>query len=374
MSNVNVVEIPLTDAEGRNLTLKQLEELFSCQLDLYPSWQTGIDPSDSKKKQLEQTELFVTTFVGHVFNQTLQRDMFFGSWADIGHPKDSESFVLKITSPDPEADLSTYKTKIPAFINTGLLGLGLYKKLGAVVPDGFQFLLPFGLSLAETKGVQLLHYPPTSTFTFLDYLYSPTNRRCESLLQLVGYDGSKNTLVERVVDVCPVAAPGGAGSEFDPLNDKFYPYGHAMLKTVLDADAVGGMCQPIVAYGGPVRDWLQAVFPKQFPSKLDINSTWKLSAYESPDPQSWLMIANHPSEFLFQLGDLRDGSATKEQVEQTLTEDLIAADWQKRMSADWQQDGAAVGEATAKYWNSDDGQARVKAALEEQISEFGYAV
>ena len=53
-----------------------------------------------------------TSFVAHSFNQTLQRDMLYGSWADVyAH---QGKYYVKITSPTD--DVSAYGDLIPAFI------------------------------------------------------------------------------------------------------------------------------------------------------------------------------------------------------------------------------------------------------------------
>ena len=151
--------------------------------------------------------------IGHVFNQTLQRDLFYGAWADVWD--DDGQYGVKITS--PQDDVSAYGDVIPPFLAAAKKGLAKYKELKITDPD-LSFLPPMGLSMVRRKSVQLLHYPPTEAMTYSDYLYSPTNRRWESLLGYNGCDGSQYSLLETIVDAVPIAAPGGDASKITPHN------------------------------------------------------------------------------------------------------------------------------------------------------------
>jgi hypothetical protein len=113
-----------------------------------------------------------------MFNQTLERDLLWGSWADAYVRKGGE-YRLKLSS--PKHDVSAYAKVVPAYLAAGRLAL---KAFNATVTNGngLQFQLPFGLAMVNVRSVQLFHFPPSETSSYSDYLYSPTNRRWEALL------------------------------------------------------------------------------------------------------------------------------------------------------------------------------------------------
>lgn len=277
----------------------------------------------------------VITFV---FSQTLQRDCFFGSWAQAYRNGNGE-YRLKITS--PQDDVSAYGTLIPRYISAGQQALAsYYGNIPCSARKGWEFLLPFGLAMANVKSIQLLHFPPLETFTYKDYLYSPTNRRWECLLAQNGFDGAHNTGVERIVDVAPIAAPGGAGSELSDYNEAFIPYAKAQLRNFLRPleQTCNRLTQPMVAYGEPVHHWLEQAFGlQQTPATLDIIRIPVLDGNDGqPAPTTWVLCANHPSEYLYDT-DLPLSDAFKPNGEypppiSVMCQDLVAAGWQAHMA------------------------------------------
>lgn len=273
-----------------------------------------------------------------VFSQTLQRDLFFGSWAQAYRNGNGE-YRLKITSPSD--DVSAYETLIPQYIAAGKEALtSYYTDIPWSARKGWEFLLPFGLAMANVKSIQLLHFPPLETFTYKDYLYSPTNRRWECLLAQNGFNGANNTAVERIVDVAPIAAPGGAGSELSDYNNAFIPYAKAQLSNFLHPlkNTENQLTQPMVAYGGPVHDWLKEAFGlPQTPGVLDIVPLSIADGVNGqPAPITWVLCANHPSEYLYDT-DLPLSDAFKPNGEypppiNVMCQDLIAAGWQAHMA------------------------------------------
>lgn len=311
---------------------------------------TSFDPSSG---------LELSDWIGHALNQTLQRDMLFGSWADVWN--DGPTYSVKISS--PYGDVSAYRRTLPAFLNAGRLAWSIYAQHQAVIErNQLKFLLPFGLALAEIRSVQLLHFPPLEALTYMDYIYSPTNRRWENLLACNGYDGSRNTLVERITDVVPLAAPGGDSTGIAPFNETFVPYGKQMLAGILDPSA--GATQPIVAYGEPVREWLGKAYSDQVKEPLDVLSLVTLQIVER-GPKTPVLCANHPSEFLYY------ESMTPQERTEMMLQDLIAAGWQSRMCAHWEADPAAILDEVQRNWRDrpDD----VQRIIKQQEEEFGYS-
>jgi phospholipase C len=320
-----------------------------------------------------------------VFSQTLQRDRYFGSWAQAYRNGNGE-YRLKITSPCD--DVSAYETLIPRYIAAGKQAMAsYYNKIPYSARRDWDFLLPFGLAMANVKSIQLLHFPPLETFTYKDYLYSPTNRRWECLLAQNGFNGANNTSVERIVDVAPVAAPGGAAKALRDYNDDFIPYAKAQLQNFLRPLGQTGheLTQPVVAYGEPVRDWLKKAFDlKQSPGVLDLVQLTILEGSDSqPAPKTWVLCANHPSEYLYDT-DLPLTDACKPNGDypppiNIMCQDLIAAGWQAHMSGQPDDDPHRILAALAKKWGWDAGSNTVRedkidailALMKENNEEFG---
>lgn len=273
-----------------------------------------------------------------VFSQTLQRDQYFGAWAQAYRNGDGE-YRLKITSPN--GDVSAYRTLIPNYIQAGKKALAnYYECIPESARKGWEFLLPFGLAMTKVRSVQLLHFPPLETLTYKDYLYSPTNRRWECLLAENGFDGNKNASVERIVDVAPIAAPGGAGHELSDYNNAFIEYAKLQLSNYLHplVETQGSFTQPVVAYGEPVHAWLKEAFSlEQIPKTLDIIQLKLTPAEEGQSaPTTWVLCANHPSEYLYDT-DLPIRDAFKPNGNypapiEVMCQDLIAAGWQAYMA------------------------------------------
>lgn len=322
----------------------------------------------------------VITFV---FSQTLQRDGYFGSWAQAYRNGNGE-YRLKITSPCD--DVSPYKTLVPDYLEAGKLALASYYTIPWSARKDWEFLLPFGLAMAQVKSIQLLHFPPLETFTYKDYLYSPTNRRWECLLAQNGFNGANNTRVERIVDVAPIAAPGGAGEALSDYNEKFIPYARAQLRNFLHPIQTrdGSVTQPVVAYGGPVHEWLKQAFElSDTPHTLDILKLTILDGSDhQPAPTTWVLCANHPSEYLYDTDlPLRDACKPNGDYPppmNVMCQDLIAAGWQAHMSEHPADDPFAVlQDLEARWgWNAGKGEVRedkhdvLLAIMREQNPEF----
>ncbi|ROU02265.1 hypothetical protein EB809_01830 [Marinobacter sp. R17] len=321
-----------------------------------------------------------------VFSQTLQRDGYFGSWAQ-AYRNGNGQYRLKMTSPCD--DMTPYETLVPHYIAAGREAqASYYGNIPYSAREGWEFLLPFGLAMANVKSVQLLHFPPLETFTYRDYLYSPTNRRWECLLAQNGFNGAHNHQVERIVDVAPVAAPGGAGEELEDYNEDFIPYAKAQLRNFLRPLSETGntRTQPVVAYGEPVHSWLtQAFHLEQTPAVLDIVELSILPTEEGqPAAKTWVLCANHPSEYLYDT-DLPLSDAFKPNGDYpppitVMCQDLIAAGWQAHMAEHPDHDPHRVLAGFAEKWGWDASTGTVKkdkadailAIMKEQNQAFGY--
>jgi len=305
--------------------------------------------------------------IGHTINQTLLRDLFYGAWAQAWlkkskpTPKPTDQYQVTITSPNADHDVTAYATQIPAFIAAVSTGIGIYNTNKSKLPStGVSFLPPFGLSMLNTGSIQLLHYPPSETLNYMDYLYSPTNRRWENLLGYNAYPGAQNSLVETIVDVIPIAAAGGTdGSKaLIPVQDAFVPYVQEMLNVYLRRSPGGTATQPVVAYGGPVMSFLEDNFKQSNLRPLSLISLQLLTG----GPATPVLCANHPSEFLYYK------SSQEKEFTEILVQDLTAAGWQTKMSQNPDADPKQTLQDVSTYWGQNPN--LVDQIFAEQVAEF----
>jgi hypothetical protein len=301
------------------------------------------------------------SYIAHLFNQTLVRDQIYGAWAQV--LEDNGNYVLKMYA--PHNDLSAYEDLIPTCIDAAKIGLDIYEQnkeeLDKIDNSKVRFLLPFGLSMAKTKSIQLLHYPPLETFVFNDYLYSPTNRRWENLLNNNEIKITNFTELESIIDCVPLAAPGNDGDYLKPYNNIFTDYVKKMLEVKLDMS--GPTTQPVVAYGGPVRDWLEQAYPEQITESLDVLTLLNLNFGEG-DSKTPVLCANHPSKYLYQTD--KPYSKYKEEL---MTQDLIAAGWQSEMIHNPKQSPQEVLDRLTNYWTDN---SKVIDIMNQEDAAYGY--
>ena len=383
--------------------------------------------------------------IEHSVNQTLLRDLNFGAWANVFVPNqykwnDDDVYRIKITSPNADQSVGPYQVTLPKFLQAISLGQATYvaqqpaltaqiakliaegneqrqasaNKSGRpfvpLTPEDFKnsFLPPFGLSMVNTDSIQLLHYPPIETVTYMDYLYSPTNRRWENLLAYNQYVGWKNTLVETIVDIAPIAADGGAsgGDLIEPVLEAFQPYAMQMLQALLRTSPSGKTTQPIVAYGGPVGQWLMRNFNEELreqgvnmdhdkdgnPSQPSVGQAFTLHLFGNAGPATPVLTANHPIMFNYYDKDYESAVAvappsvagqnapqTQSEVDLAsaiiLAQDLTAAGWQTEMAQNWMNDPdprAVFKEQCARWCNVGGAyfQAHFFDIFQEQVREF----
>jgi hypothetical protein len=308
----------------------------------------------------------LATYIGHFFNKTLLRDGFYGAWAQVWWDQEKGTYNLKLSS--PHHDLSLYQQLIPAFLDAGKTGVEIFQEIQPNIQEvisatkkEMRFLLPYGLAMANAKSIQLLHFPPLETFVYLDYLFSPSNRRWENLLGYNNYKDVNFPELESIVDCVPLAAPGADNVGIDPFNYTFTPYVKKMLRARLIPD--GNSTQPVVACGGPVHEWLQNAFPDQIQGDLQTLSLVELRLFDN-DVKTPVLCANHPSLYLYYTR--QEYSEKKKEI---LVQDLIATGWQATMAFGTEKSAQEVLNAQKDYWyNSPD----VKHIMDQEDLEFNY--
>ncbi len=318
-------------------------------------------------------------FIGLCLNQTLQRDGLEGAWAQVFWSAGNVEVI--ITSPDTSVDVSSYATQYPNWLKAVTSALKDYNRVYASLsptppappdPAGIAFLAPFGLAMKNTRSVQLLHYPPTETLSYLDYLYSPTNRRWESLLMFNGRNGSAKTLLETITDLVPVAANGGGAgaTAIKPFEGQFGDYVPQMLQVFLYPTPSGQATQPVVGYGSPVINFLQTNYAPKDISPVTKNPSGPLTVMSlflqqiiPGGPATPFLCTNHPSKFMYYTPG--DPSFTL-----VLQQDLTAARWQVQMATNPDADPVQTLSECWGYWTSSDQAAVFQQIFTEQVAEF----
>lgn len=305
--------------------------------------------------------------LAHAFNQTLQRDMYFGAWADAYFHEKDQLYHVKLTSPDK--NLAPYKKTIPAMLAAMKIALNIYHDLMVDSPK-LTFFLPFGLSMTAYKAVQVLHFPPSEALQYSDYLYNPTCRRWELLLLHNGFDGRENSLLERLIDLVPFAAPGGDAKDIDNYNATFEKYVITMLELFVRANAHEDVTVPVVVGGAPAIDCINRHYANQIPKGKYLQTLSLVSLEIVKGRKTALLCTNHPSTYLYYAYGSSTEPANPKKAAEIMQQDLICAGWQARMSEDWSLDPAKVLTGMKRRWSS---MQKVKKVMKESGPEWSFS-
>ena len=251
-----------------------------------------------------------------------------------------------VTLDGPGAD--DYAKVLPKYLDAGRLGLIGARELLKPDPDNedrilwrynWRFFLPHGVAMTKHYTVQLLHFPPdTVLMVQQNYLAAATTERWAELLE---ENGAAKTDVERfqnIIDIAPIAAPHKDGEKLS--GDKsckkckgVYPHFNDYIKALLELWLplpAPGRSRPLVAFGGPVRDWLKSTYHvglkvPEF-GVVTLDSGLKVDA----------LGANHPSFIWAAVQYEKDNPFTPqdeplEVAMKIMQQDLVAACWQVTM-------------------------------------------
>lgn len=277
----------------------------------------------------------LTDTISHYTRQSAERDglpnLAVTVWNDLG------TYTATIRSSDWQ--VLDYSRRLPRFLAIGQLGVqatAQLKAAGLWNDKEWRFFLPLGLALVEQRSVQLLHFPPDYSLPDQDYLGSKTSQRWESLLQENGVAAADVTLYEAIVDIAPIAAPASAGKTLEATYAYYAPYAKRMLEFLLQRDQ--GAARPAVAYGYPVRQWLQ----QQYGLSLQVLDTGVIDLGHGS--KASVIAANHPS-FIWYVKDQGFDAA-----QQVMYQDLIAACWQVAMGKNPDADAALTRDTCNDSW------------------------
>lgn len=277
--------------------------------------------------------------IEHYLNQRLWRDSINRGVAQVSVDNRGLYYATLNGSAN---NLDDYRTKIPAFLNIGLVAARAVTQLKAKRlwdEEQWQLFLPLGLAIINQRSVQLLHFPPDYSLDEQDYLTSKTSQRWQTLLKLNAVAADQVTLYESILDITPIAAPANAGSNLSETYRYFEPYVVDMLSLLLKIDDGSASTLPIVAYGGPVRRWVEDYF------KLKDFGVNRFAMVAITDEiQAPILGANHPSYIWYAKQNGRSAAMA------VMAQDLISACWQAKMGRDIGSDGALTLSQCSDYW------------------------
>ena len=323
--------------------------------------------------------------IEHAFTFTMLRDQFYGGWAHCWKDAKDGKYHLKLTSPNPNDDVTDYAQLIPQFVKALAIAqktiAGALKSQSEEVKKQLNFLPPFGLSMLNTRGVLLLHYPPDETITYTNYLHSRTTKRWDSLLIANGYNGGDNPLLMAITDVFPVTADGGSGGSklvdkiCEPVAEDLAKYAYKLLTILLrpKSRSQANVTQPMVALGGAVRGWLfnNTRLRKQIeaqigaikkPSDLKPLTQFNLQLQDKQVLTPVLMM-DHPCKYYRGYRNDKIGA-------QQVKTDLIGTRWYIQMSENPELDPRQVLEIAKNYWNDKGHKPELDRIVKDQYIQF----
>ncbi len=289
-----------------------------------------------------QTQSLAQT-IEHYLNQRLSRDLI--SQPSVSVTVSGSDYKAVISGDSKMVD--DYSLQLTTFLSNGQLAAKAVQDLKAAGKwddKDWRFFLPLGLSIVNQRSVQLLHFPPDYSLPEQDYLNSKTSQRWEQLLTLNNVPQQDVTLYESILDVAPIAAPASAGSTLSATYSYFEPYVLKMLPLLLDLDEGASEALPIVAYGGPVRDWVSSHYRI---TGFGVNTFTQIPVSEGTSTvNAPILGANHPSYIWYAKDQGRDYAL------EVMEQDLISACWQASMGSNPKQAGQTVLDTCTAGWNA----------------------
>jgi hypothetical protein len=222
-----------------------------------------------------------------------------------------------------------YGKPLKALLDTGELA---YKGASNLNADGqwkfnWYLFLPLGMALENRKSVELLHFPPDYSLTeFQDYLNSSTTDRWAELLTDNGIPANQTPAYQTIIDIAPIAAPSTAGKDLEGVYKYFTDYQTTMVRQL--TQTTKGNSLPMVAFGSPVRTWVQ----QQYSVTLPVLGVASISP--SAGEQVAVLGSNHPS-YIWYAADKANYDGDQDKADaaglKVMGQDLSAACWQAGM-------------------------------------------
>ncbi|WP_225580666.1 hypothetical protein [Pseudomonas sp. PDM16] len=280
----------------------------------------------------------------HYLKQSLERDGYADATVKVSRTNDTLSAAFTGVP-------ANYGTPLTNLLNAGDLAFDGASKLNG---DGkwqysWYFFLPLGMALDNRKSVELLHFPPDYSLTQAqDYLESKTTDRWASLLTENGVTAEQTPAYQTIIDIAPIAAPASAGGDLEGVYDYFTDYQKTMVAQLTDGD---GTPLPLVAFGGPVRSWVNSQY------KVNIGVLGLDEIAPTPGQNVPVLGANHPS-YIWYAADPENYGGDQQKADaaglKVMGQDISAACWQAGMGQNPAADPQQTLNACTQKWQVTD--------------------
>ncbi|MDH0733355.1 hypothetical protein N5F23_22795 [Pseudomonas sichuanensis] len=280
--------------------------------------------------------------VEHYLSQSVQRDGYAN--ANVQVTRDNDRLHAHIT------DVPAHYTEpLRKLLDSGDLAYQGATRLNqnAGWDYSWYLFLPLGMALENRRSIELLHFPPDYSLTrYQDYLKSNTTDRWAELLTYNGIEASQTPAYQTIVDIAPIAAPSDAGKALEGVYSYFNDYQVNMVKQMTVTHA--GQALPMVAFGAPVRAWVQ----QQYGPKVNVLGLVSITP-EAGGTKVPVLGANHPSAIWYAADPKSyDGDQDKADAAglKMMGQDLSAACWQAGMGRNPQADAKLTLDACSTKW------------------------
>lgn len=283
------------------------------------------------------TTLTLAGTIEHYLGQTVERDLVPGASVVVLDSAGTYTALFIGAS----GQLTEYGTAVKRFHDNGRLALAIADSIRRAGGwgDEWTFFLPVGLAMINQVSVQQLHFPPTAALDRHDYLNDSTSVRWGKLLAANGVDTTLLTLYERIVDADPIATGGAAGGDL-PIY-AFAEYVDRQLELFVGADPDTTLTRPVVVYGGDARDLIDSLYGIH----LTVDSAVHVEVLETH--RTPMIGANHPSYIMF----FDTATTPYSTLDSVMIQDVTAACWQARLSADWNLPPQETADACREDWS-----------------------
>ena len=285
--------------------------------------------------------------VEHYLDQSVQRDGYPAAKVDVSD-KNGELYATISGVPD------NYGKPLEQLLAAGDLAYQGASKLNA---DGkwqydWYFFLPLGMALENRRSVELLHFPPDYSLTQAqDYLESKTTDRWAELLEQNGVPLAQTAAYQTIIDIAPIAAPASAGSTLADTYSYFQPYQTNMVAQLTSRADSQVPSLPMVAFGGPVRDWVH----QQYGVTLGVLGLGQITPVAGRSVA--VLGSNHPS-YIWYAADPENYGGDQQKADQAglkvMGQDITAACWQADMGRNPGADAAATLNSCTQKWQVSD--------------------
>lgn len=279
--------------------------------------------------------------VEHYLTQSVQRD---------GYP--TATVTVRREHDQLHADISgvptTYAAPLKALLDSGELAYAGADRLNREGKWAYNWalFLPLGMALENRRSIELLHFPPDYSLTQAqDYLRSNTTDRWAQLLTFNGVPAQHTPAYQTIVDIAPIAAPASAGKDLEGVYGYFTDYQVRMVRDM--TAATDGASLPMVAFGAPVRSWVQ----QQYGPEVKVLGLVSISPV--PGRNVPVLGANHPSAIWY-AADPKNNDNDPDKADaaglRMMGQDLSAACWQAGMGRNPKADASATLGACTQKW------------------------